>query len=260
MKVNRFPTSPGPVLAARAARTPVFFFMLLLPLLLTPSVARAAPGDREKSSLSREAGAIYLEDIVDKPVKLRIKPDASPPVFSRLDARQRLGKMVSGSEVTVDAVSEKAYRVRGKATHGGVVGWISPKYLEARDPEFFAKMVKTYERHLQVRKLIEAGEIGLGMTVREVEESLGKPTASKSAVDKEGTRLTLEYTTFEKVPQTVTRRDIYGRLYNTTVYVKVPVGNLAVHFAGGVVTRIEEEVGPPPAGGVKIVPAPIELF
>ena len=168
--------------------------------------------------------------------------------------------MVSGSEVSIVAISEKAYRVRGKATHGGVSGWISPKYLEAKDPEFFAKMKKMYERQQKVQALIKAHEVGLGMTIEEVKESLGRPTATKSTIDKEGKLLTLDYTTFKRVPQTVTRQDLYGRFYNTTVYVKVPVGNRAIHFKNGAVVRIEEEIGEPPKGGLKMVPAPIELF
>ena len=229
--------------------------------LLLGALAGSLPIEaKDKSSLSREPGAIYVEDIVDKPIKLKIKKDASPPVFSQLDAKRRLGRMVPGSTVTVVAVTEKAYRVRGKATHGGVSGWISPKYLEAKDPEFFAKMKKIVERRKEVQALIDAKEVGLGMTQDEVRESLGKPTSVKSAVDKDGKTLTLEYTTFDRVPQTVTRRDLYGRLYNTTVYVKVPVGNLAVHFKNGAVVRIEEEIGEPPEGGIKIVPAPIELY
>ena len=254
MKANRFPLLPGPVLAAVAART----LVMLAALVATLNVTDAGP--RGKSSLSREPGAIYLEDFVEKPVKLRVKADVSPPIFSRLDAKTRLGKMVPGTTVTIDAVSEKAYRVRGKATHGGVVGWMSPKYLEATDPEFFAKMTQTYERYLKVQELIEAKEVGLGMTVAEVEQSLGRATNSKSSIDKDGTHLTLEYITYDRVPQIVTRRNIYGGLYNTTVYVKIPVGKLAVHFSAGVVSRIEEEIGEAPAGGVKIVPAPIDLF
>ena len=168
--------------------------------------------------------------------------------------------MVAGTEVIVDAVSEKAYRVRGKATHGGVVGWMSPKYLETKDPEFFEKMKKAHERYLVVEELIAKKEVGLGMTLEEVERSLGKPTASKTAVDKDGSHISLEFTTYERVPQTETRRDGYGRLYRTTIYIKLPVGNLIVQFTEGTVTRIEEEIGSPPEGGVKIVPAPIVLF
>ncbi|MGK0184328.1 MAG: hypothetical protein ACI9R3_000094 [Verrucomicrobiales bacterium] len=241
------------VLAARAARTLVVVttFSALVP---------ADAGPPEKSSLSREPGAIYLEDILEKPLKLKVKNDSSPPIFSRLDARLQLGRMVPGTMVTIDAISEKAYRVRGKATHGGVVGWMSPKYLENKDPEFFAKMTKAHERHLLVQELIAAEEVGLGMTVNEVEQSLGRPTASKTAVDKEGSHIALEYITYEKVAQTETRRDSYGRLFNTTIYVKVPVGNLVVHLTEGIVTRIEEEIGVAPAGGVKIVPVPIVVF
>ena len=233
--------------------------VLLLPTLLA-STHSASAGPTEKSSLSREPGAIYLEDLLKKPVKLKVSGESSPLIFSRLDAKVQLGRMVAGTEVIVEAVSEKAYRVRGKATHGGVVGWMSPKYLETKDPEFFEKMKKAHERYLVVEELIGKKEVGLGMTADEVERSLGKPTASKTAVDKDGSHLSLEFTTYEKVPQTETRRDRYGRLYNTTVYVKVPVGNLIVQFSEGAVTRIEEEIGSPPEGGVKIVPAPIELF
>lgn len=256
MKANDSPWIDLGVPAASAART----LVVLLSAVLGLALVEASAGPKEKSSLSREPGAIYLEDILDKPVKLKVKADVSPPIFSRLNAKLKLGRMVPGTEVTIDAISEKAYRVRGKATHGGVVGWMSPKYLETKDPEFFAKMTKAHERYLQVQELIEAKEVGLGMTVGEVEQSLGRPTASKTAVDKEGSHVALEYTTYEKVARTETRRDIYGRLYNTTIYVKVPVGNLVVHFKEGVVTRIEEEIGVPPEGGVKIVPAPIIVF
>ncbi|MCB1095773.1 MAG: SH3 domain-containing protein [Verrucomicrobiae bacterium] len=253
MKANYSPLPMLP-LSILAACT----FAMLAGVVATAPKAGAGP--TEKSALSREPGAIYLEDILDKPVTLKVKADSSPPVFSRLDAKLQLGRMVAGTEVTIDAVSEKAYRVRGKATHGGVVGWMSPKYLETKDPEFFEKMKKAHERYLVVEELIAAKEVGLGMTPAEVERSLGKPTASRTAVDKDGSHISLEFTTYEKVPQTETRRDGYGRLYNTTIYVKVPVGKLVVQFTEGAVTRIEEEIGPPPEGGVKIVPAPIVVY
>jgi hypothetical protein len=255
MKAFLSPLSPAVTLANLVRAILVVSTSMVSMLMLSPHSAVA----KERSSLSREPDAIYLEDFLDKPVRLKIKKDSSPPVFSQLNAKLRVGRMVAGSTVTVVAVSEKAYRVRGKATHGGVSGWMSPKYLEAKDPEFFEKMKKVYARQLEVQTLIDAHEVGLGMTVDEVKESLGKPTTTKSTIEKDSKLLILEYTTFERVAQRVARRDQYGRLYYDTTFVKVPVGTLAVHFLNGAATRIEEEIGEP-KDGVKIVPLPIQLF
>ena len=96
------------------------------------------------------------------------------------------------------------------------------------------------------------------MTSEEVRASLGKPTRSSTKINALGKQEKLEYSMFEKVPQTTTTRNAFGQLVQAVVYVKVEVGTLSLSFKDGVVDEMEETKGNPlGGGGAKIIPAPI---
>lgn len=223
--------------------------------LFSPGAVLAQLG---KSNLPQEEGGVYLEDLLDKPIQLKVVKPA--PVYSSLKGDRWLGNLVPGNMATLLAISDKAYRVRAQAHQGQVAGWVSPKALQGIDDKMVKNLKKLAERELLVRDLISNKQIAMGMTMGEVEQALGKPDNRSSKVSKEGRSDKLEYITYERVAQTVMRPDRFGRLFQSTVYVKVPVGKLTIAFEDELVSSIEEAEGDNVSGPIKVVPPPIVLF
>ncbi len=227
----------------------------LLSGLLSPDLAVAQLG---KSNLPQEEGGVYLEGLLEKPIQLKvIKP---MPVYSSLKGDRWLGNLVPGHTAVLLAISDRAYRVRARARQGQVAGWVSPKALQGIDDKMVKNLKKLAERELLVQDLISKKQIAMGMTVDEVERSLGRPDNRTSKVTKGGRKDKVEYITYERVAQSVTSTDRFGRLFQSTVYVKVPVGKLTIEFEDELVSSIEEAEGDNVAGPIKVVPPPIVLF
>jgi len=222
-----------------------------------PTPADAAPRPkREKSSLAREPGAIYLEDFMSSSIRLTVKGE--PPIYKSPLRQDALGLLKPNRQVELVAMTDKQYRVRGEAHHGTVVGWVLPSQLTSLDNEFVANLKKLYERQIKVEELIEKGEVALGMTVDEIEASLGRPSRKSSKLDKGGRMDVYEYVTYNNVPQYRYERGQDWRLYQETYYLKVESGKLKVSFKDKVAESIEETEGEPVGGGqVRIVPPPI---
>ncbi|MBL9132907.1 MAG: hypothetical protein JNG86_16990 [Verrucomicrobiaceae bacterium] len=208
------------------------------------------------SSLPQEPGTFSIEGLTPKPVVVRIQ--AETPVYTTNKFDRAIGSFAPGMPVTLVAMSDTAYRVRGRARHGDVAGWVKQADVLSRDPLLSDKLKKLFERTQQVAELIKNNQVALGMTSEEVQASMGKPTRTSAKINALGKQERLEYAIFEKVPQTTTTRDAFGQLVQTIVYVKVEVGTLALSFKDGVVDEIEETKGNPlGGGGVKVVPVPV---
>jgi hypothetical protein len=228
----------------------------LLLLLLATSLTCA---QSNKSSLHDEPGTITLEGRLAKPIRLTVKQESTIYYHALMD--RALGSMAAGTAVTLVAMSDTAYRVRGRARHGDVAGWMKPDDLILPDPQLPQKLKAFFDRQQKVAALIETHQVGIGMTRDEVQQSLGKPTRSTSKLTAAGREEKLEYAVFEKVPQTVVGRAPDGQLVQSVVYVKVEVGTLSINFKDNLVEAIEETKGNPLRGaGVQIVPVPIIVW
>jgi hypothetical protein len=221
-------------------------------LCLSFAIAVTATGQ-----LSQEPGTFSVEDVVPASIQLKVAHEA--PIYYQKSMDRVLGSMAPGTLVRLVAMSDKGqFRVRGRARHGDVAGWMSAADVISKDPNLAANLKKTWERYDQVAALIEAKQVALGMTLEEVHASLGKPDKKSSKVTLDGRSDKLEYVTYELVPQVTTRFDPFGIPFNETVYVKVPTGRLSVTFKDQVASEIEEVEGNPlGAGGVRLVPGPI---
>lgn len=228
----------------------------LFTLALVTSLGHA---QARKSSLPVEPGTIPLEELLSKPVRLTVKLEA--PIFYQSTMDRTLGSMPAGTVVTLVGMSDTGYRVRGRARHGDVAGWMRATDVILPDPQMPAKLKALYERQKQVGELISTHQVALGMTLAEVHESLGKPTRTSSKLTAAGREDKLEYAVFEKVAQPAVGRTPTGQLVESVVYVKVEVGTLSVSFKGNLVEVIEETKGNPLRGAtVKIVPGPVVLW
>ena len=212
------------------------------------------------SKLNREPGAIYLEEILAKPIKLKVVCET--PVYLQLDGKRNIGTLIADREVELLAISDKAYRVKGRAKHDQVAGWIRPSDVDGLTDSLKDNLKKVYERAIIVEDLIHQNQIALGMTLDEVVRSLGNPTRTSSALDKDGRKDTFEYITYDTVAQQGPLQfGVNGQYYSSVTHIKVETGKVSIKFENEQVTSIEESEGSSSTGGgVRIVPSPIVLY
>lgn len=210
---------------------------LLLPLLcalLLPLTCRAG-------AVIREEGAIYLEDFLPRP--LRLATLSAAPCFWKIDMQKFLGTLRKGQLVEVQAISDAAYRVRGQAAQGQVLGWIEPRFLSPLKPDFLENLKQNAARQAEVEALVERNEVAINMTPEEITRALGKPSKKTSRLDAAGREETWEFVRFERVPQEITAYDRAGRLVSSYIYVKAPAGKLNVTFRNGLSVELEQSEG-----------------
>lgn len=205
-----------------------------------------------------EEGVVYLEAVGAKPMKIRVTKTA--PIYYQSDLQRYLGTLKKGQLVELQAVGNGAYRVRGLAQQGQVVGWVPAGYMQEVDPKFLEALRQNAERLRAVRVLIERKEVAINMLPAEVLESLGKPQKKSSRMNAEGLEEVWQYVLYARVPKQITGYDEFGRLVASTIYVKDPVGTLAIHFRDGLVAEIEQSEGTLATARAKIVNEPILAY
>lgn len=229
---------------------------LLLLLAFAAAVPAQLPGSRKSSLLAPEPGTLDVEDLLPKPVLLKVLQES--PIYSRSSLDQALGSMAPGTPVKLVGLSDTAFRVRGRARHGDVSGWMRMADLLSPDPQLVPNLKKLHARQKQVEELIARHQVALGMTGEEVLASMGKPNRKSSKLSAGGREEKFEYVVYDKIPQYSTGIDAFGRAVQTVVYIKVETGSLSVNLRDNVVDSIEETKGNPlGSGGVRIVPGPV---
>ncbi|MCU0776550.1 MAG: hypothetical protein MUF86_02670 [Akkermansiaceae bacterium] len=209
-----------------------------------------------KSLLHNDPEVVYLERFLDKPIELKVIKDA--PIFSDREGKIRLGTLVAGQTVPLEAITDKIYRVRGRGTRDGVAGWVAPWAFSSTDPEFVARLKEFYQRQIQVQKLIDAKQIAVGMTLQEVELALGKPGKTSLRRTEKGQSGRWEYVDYEEVKHYITRIDpVTGQAFRQFSHVtQIEKGRTNVDFEDDVVTAIEESEDRQ-GGNVRIVVPPL---
>ncbi|WP_395738305.1 hypothetical protein [Prosthecobacter sp.] len=236
--------------------------LVLLAVCITQAAQAqsAASSPRNRSSLPTvEPGTFALEGMTPKPIILKVQLEA--PVYPTSKLQGALGSFAPGTVVTLLAMSDTAYRVRGRARHGDVAGWVRMADMLSADPNLNANLKKLYERTKMVDDLIQHKQVALGMTREEVQSSMGKPSRKSSKVTAAGKEERVEYAIYDQVPQTSTGVNAFGQIVQTVVYVRVEVGTLSISFKDNVVAEIEESKGNPlGGGGARTVPPPVVGF
>jgi hypothetical protein len=224
--------------------------------LLVPALFFAAQTLPLLAITSTEPGAIGLEDILPKPLHATVMVETI--IYYQSDLQRALGGMGPRTVVQIVAMKDGLFKVRGRAHHGDVAGWVKAKDLKFADPDVPEKLKAFADRHKTVEELVQKHQVAIGMTGDEVKASLGTPTRKSARITAEGREETLEFITYKTVPQTVPGRDRFGNPVQAVVYVKVESGHLSVTLKSGAVTEIQETQGNPLAGdAAKIVPAPV---
>lgn len=205
---------------------------------------------------STDPGAIPLEDILPHPVKATVLVESV--IYYQSDLQRALGGMGAGTVVQVIGMKDNLFKVRGRAHHGDVAGWMRMRDLKFTDPKLPERLKAFAERHKTVDELVQKHQVAIGMTGDEVKASLGLPTRKSAKITADGREEVLEFIAYKMVPQTVPGRDRFGNAVPAVVYVKVETGRLSVTLKNGAVTEIQETQGNPLAGEAgKTVPAPV---
>jgi hypothetical protein len=208
----------------------------------------------------REPGAIYLSDFATQPLKLKVLAPA--PAYFDLAGTRYVGTLRASQFVEVQAISDTAYRVRGNAQQGPVLGWVAPKYLQPIAPEALATLKKADERRQTVLALIRKNQVAMGMTPAEVQLSIGKPQKATSRAAKDrATEQIWEYVKYTTIPQSTTVAGPNGTFTVATTYVKTPIGRLTITFKDGMVESLDQSEGTIfSTDETTVVPPPILVY
>lgn len=220
--------------------TSKFSAFCLIPLLAFALVPDLQAQNKRKSLLNSDPEVVYLEEVFEKPLELKVVKDA--PLYAHKEGGAKLGTLVSGQQATVVAITDKAYRVRGKGRNGGLAGWVGTWAFEMPDKDFEKNMKSFYERQMKVNKLIEEGQVVLGMTMREVGLVLGEPTKTSIRQTPEGQVGRWEFIEYTEVRNYANHVDPYtGRVYRTLVSVtRDEKDKTVVEFKDGHAVALEE--------------------
>ena len=153
-------------------------------------VSAEAHGQR-RSLLDSDPDVIYLTDVVQKPIKLKVIKEA--PVYSDKEGNHRLGFLKADQIVALEGMTGKVYRVRGEGTRNGIAGWVAPWAFTHPDKEFTEKLKQVYDRQISVNEIIASNGVALGMTMDEIAASRGRPTKTSMRRTKDGQTGSWEY-------------------------------------------------------------------
>ncbi len=228
----------------------------LLPFVFALYLSTEAKGER-KSLLNSEPGVIYLEEILEVPIKLKVIKEA--PVYSDKEGKIRLGYLKADQTVELEGMTEKAYRVRGQGrSNNGIVGWVGPHAFSHPQEDFVAKLRQLYERQIVVNKIIEEKGIAIGMTLDEVDKSRGKPTKTSVRRTAKGEAGNWEYIDYDEVKHYTTSIDpVSGQTFRQLSHItREEKGKTVVEFEDGLVTALQEDENNGP-GNVRIIIPPL---
>lgn len=215
------------------------FDLYLALMLLTSSLYGESKRNERKSMLDQESDVVYISEIPDLKIELDVIQEA--PVYSDKDGKIKLGTLKKNQKVPLEAITDRAYRVRGQGTIDGIAGWVAPWAFTTKDPQFVEQLKKFYQRQIEIRALIAKKEIAIGMTTAEVIQVLGKPTKSTIKQGKQGQSGTWEYITYKEQKNYIAVRDPKtGELYRQLVSItQVETEKRIVEFNDNLVSSIE---------------------
>jgi len=228
----------------------------LLGLLLVLPLAAQTKRQERRSLLDTDPEVVYLDRAVPTPIKLSVIKEA--PVYADKEGHRRLGFLKANQVVELEAITERAYRVRGQSLHNGIAGWVPPWAFSSKDPDFVENLKKLYHRQMAVQALIEAKTVALGMDLDEVEQAKGKPTKTSVRRTATGQSGRWEFVDYEDMKHYITRIDpstgiAYRQLSHVTREEKSKV---VVEFENDVVTAVEESEDNQ-GGNVRIIVPPL---
>ena len=189
---------------------------LLLSLLLPVSAQTKRP--ERKSLIDREPDVVHLAEFVKEPIELKVIKDAA--VFTDKNGKNKLGILKADQTVVLEAMTDRAYKVRGQGEKNGISGWVGPSAFSSKDPNFVENLKKLHDRQIEVEALIAEKQVAIGMTPDEVSRARGNPTKTSVKQTEKGQTGRWEYIDFEQVEHYNYRRDpVSGQVFRQLSYV-----------------------------------------
>lgn len=180
-------------------------------------------------------------------------------IFSTKNGGRKLGTFPANTKVELLAIGgENAYRIKGKAKHSTVSGWVSPKMLASKDKNFITNLKQLYDRQIVVKELIANKDVAIGMTLDEVRTSMGEPTETVEKQTRKGASGQWDYVISieEKHYRTVVDRST-GRTYRQLSHVTTEEKKrTSIEFEDNVVSSVTRKKNNG-RGKVRIIPAPV---
>ncbi len=234
----------------------LFFPFLLACCLVLPAAGQLSSKPR-RSLLENDPDVVYLSQVYDEPVLLTVAK--SVPVYSDKNGKVRSGTLIAGQRVPLEAITERACRVRGKGERNDLAGWVTPHAFASDDPDFVKNLKELYQRQIAVQKLIAEKQIAVGMTPEEVTRSRGRPDKTSLRKTVEGETGSWEFVEYKTVNHYTTEIDrMTGQVYRRFAYAtREEKSKTVVEFAGGVVSAIEETENKKRGDNVRIVVPPV---
>lgn len=224
------------------------------------AVLLALAGFAGAEPINREKGVIYLEDFLTEPMRLKVLTPA--PAYFSLSGERYVGTLRVPQVVEVQAITDKAYRIRGRAQQGDILGWVSPAYLQEIPAETLERLRASEERRVEVEALIAEKEVAIGMTTDEVLRSIGKPQKKTNRKSRDKvTEDVWDYVEYKTIPQYTNVVGPNGVVNVVTTYVKTPVGRLTITFNDQIVESLDQSEGTISSGNqTTIIAPPITVF
>lgn len=229
-----------------------FVVGILLASIATVSADEERQNGR-RSLIDSDPNVIYVADILPETDKVELMVSEPARVYATRTGGRELG-VLTGGKVTLIGFDDRACKIQGQ----GKTGWVRPAKLKAGKGNIQELLQTVYNREMEVKRLIEAGEIALGMSRDEVCRVLGQPTKQTLRRTKEGVGGTMEFTEYEEVKHYEPIVDTYtGTVFRRFTHsTQEERSKVVVEFEEGVATAIEEseqESG----GDVKVVVRPV---
>lgn len=202
----------------------------------------------------REPGTFYFSDASEKPFFSPLKY-ATISYIDPTESRYA-GTLRFPQKVEVLAIRDHLAKIRGMAQQGQVAAWIDLDALEGITPELLTSLNSIIERKKQVDELIKQNEVAIGMTMEEVQKSIGKPQKTTRRATASGSDELWEYIHYKYLPQQNIVNTPYGPSTYTT-YVKIADGTLEVTAKDGIVSAIAQTEGTATTPAPAIVVPPI---
>lgn len=234
---------------------PLFIWIVTLSCFVPNSSA-----EPRKSLLNNDPEVLYLENFFTTP--LSMTSTRPVPVYASRRGKRRLGNLLAHTPVTILALTPKAYKIKGKAQHGSIMGWVNPHFFTIeKQPHFIEDFKILYTRQKEVESLINNHEVAIGMSLDEVRSSLGQPTQTEITQNKKGQSGSWSYISQKEVKHYRTVQDsrtgmIYKQYTHTTVE---ETQRITIAFENSIVTSITRKTAQP-GSNVRIIPPPPVIF
>lgn len=215
---------------------------LFLALSFVPAQAQIAPELREQ-------GVLYFDG--NLPDKITATLQSSATVYLHRDFQTALAALYAGQNIELLGMSPDGFLLKTNYRNNTLMGWIRPADLPPGiDPALFATAKKNQAHHDAVVAAITAKTVIQGMTPDEVKQAVGRPEASSSHTDVNGSVQSWTYTTYREDPQYTYVTNAYGQAILQTTFVKVPIGQLQIDFVNGTVSAISQRKTDPNSPGI----------